>query len=142
MRAGIRGLAAVPDPEPQPDPDTATFTSTTRDAGPRRVEEVRLTRASEAAPDSCDDQVARLRLGVWIELARGGRSAARKRLSWSSPITGVLLFVGLAPDAIGVAITPEALAEKLRRGEARVLDSSPLVDRALLAIAARPSPQG
>ena len=142
MRAGIRGLAAVPDPEPRPDTDTATFTSTTRDAGPHRVEEVRLARACAAARDMQDEQVARLRLGAWIELERGGRAPARKRLSWSSPITGTLLFVGLAPSAIAVAISPEALAEKLRRREARVLESNPLVERALLAIATRPAPQG
>lgn len=142
MRAGIRGLAAVPDPEPRPDTDTATFTSTTRDAGPHRVEEVRLARACAVARDMQDEQVARLRLGAWIELERGGRAPARKRLSWSSPITGTLLFVGLAPSAIAVAISPEALAEKLRRREARVLESNPLVERALLAIATRPAPQG
>jgi hypothetical protein len=142
MRAGIRGLAALPDPEPRPDPEMPTFHSTTRDAGARRWEEVGLARASEAAPDAHDGLVARLRLGAWMELARGGRAAARKRLSWSSPITGALLFVGLAPTAIGVAISPEALAEKLRRGEARVLDSTALVERALVAIATRPAPQG
>ena len=53
-----------------------------------------------------------------------------------------MLFVGLSPAAIGVAISPEALAEKLRRHEARVMDSSALVERALLAIATRPAPQG
>jgi hypothetical protein len=140
MRAGIRGLAAVPDPEPRLDPETPTFATATHDVGARRVEEVRLSRVSEAAPDLHDELVARMRLGTWIELARGARAPARKRLSWSSPITGALLLVGLAPTAIGVAISPEALAAKLRRHEARVLDSSPLVERTLLAIATRPAP--
>jgi hypothetical protein len=86
--------------------------------------------------------VARLRIGAWVELARGARAAARKRLAWASPISGALLFVGLAPGSIGVAIQPQALAEKLRRGEARLLDGAPLVERTLLALAVRPAPQG
>jgi hypothetical protein len=143
MKAGIRGLAAVPDPEPQPPAHTPTFAMATHDAGPHRFEEVRLTRGADAAPDMYDEAVARLRLGAWIELARGGRAAARKRLSWSSPITGALLLVGLAPTAIAVAISPEALAEKLRLREARALDSTALVERSLLAIATSgAAPQG
>lgn len=140
MKAGMRGLAAVPDPEPRPDPEGPVFAITTHDAGARRFEEVRLARMRDSKPDVHDELVARLRLGAWIELARGGR--ARKRLAWSSPISGALLLVGLAPNAIGVAIGPEALAEKLRRGEARVLDSRTLVERAVLALATGTPPQG
>jgi hypothetical protein len=142
MKAGMRGLAVVPDPEPIPDPAGCAFAIATHEAGPRRFEEVRLARARNAPPDAHDELVARLRLGSWLGLERGGRAAVRKRLAWSSPITGGLLLVGLAPTATGVAISPEALAEKLRRGEASVLDARPLVERALLALAAGTPTQG
>ena len=140
MKAGLRGLALVPGGEPEPEAQSTAFEASTHEAGPHRIEEIRLVRAGRAPADMQDDAVARLRIGAWIELARGGRAPARKRLAWSSPITGSLLFVGLSPTSIGVAITPEALAEKLRRGEACLLDATPLVDRAMLAIASRATP--
>ncbi|HEX5129342.1 MAG TPA: DUF1631 family protein, partial [Usitatibacter sp.] len=140
MKAGMRGLALVPGAEPQPGAEPPAFAASTHEAGARRVEEIRLLHATQAHGDLHDDAVARLRIGAWIELDRGGRAGARKRLAWSSPITGSLLFVGLSPASIGIAISPEALAEKLRRGEANVIDATALVDRAMLAIASRPSP--
>lgn len=142
MKAGMRGLAVLPDPEPKPDPHGPAFAIASHEAGGRRFEEVRLARAKDASPDASDELVARLRLGSWIAMERGGRAAVRKRLAWASPITGGLLLVGLAPGATGVAISPQALAEKLRRGEAHALDPRPLVDRALLALATGAPPQG
>jgi hypothetical protein len=142
MKAGLRGLALVPAAAVEPAAQSRAFAAATFDAGARRVEEIRLLNAGDAPADAHDDVVARLRIGAWVELARGGRAAARKRLAWASPITGALLLVGLSPASIGVAISPEALAEKLRRGEARLVDATPLVDRSMLAIASRPEPQG
>jgi hypothetical protein len=142
MKAGLRGLALVPEGEPPRGAQAPELAATTFDAGTRRVEEIRLVSAKEAPGDAHDDAVVRLRLGAWIDLARGARAPARKRLAWSSPITGALLLVGLAPTSIGVSISPDALAEKLRRGDAHILDATPLVDRAMLALAARPAPQG
>lgn len=141
MKAGQRGLMLVPEPAAE-GPQPTTFAAETFGAGARRVEEIRLAAAPTEAPDSHDEAVARLRTGAWIEIQRGGRTAVSKRLVWSSPITGALLFTGLAPGSIGVSILPSALAEKLRGGDARILDTSPLVERLLLALAARPAPQG
>src|SRR5688572_27987949 len=141
MKAGQRGLVLVPEAGPA-EPRSSAFAAETYDAGARRVEEIRLATAPTAAPDSHDEAVARLRTGAWIEIQRGARMGACKRLVWSSPITGALLFAGLAPASIGVSILPSALAEKMRSAEARILDTSPLVERLLLALAAAPKPQG
>jgi hypothetical protein len=141
MKAGQRGLVLVPEAAPADAPHNA-FSAETFDAGTRRVEEIRYTAAAGAVPDGYDEAVARLRAGAWIEMQRGARAAACKRLVWSSPITGALLFAGLAPGSIGVSIMPAALAEKMRGGEARLLDATPLVERMLLALAAAPRPQG
>ena len=92
--------------------------------------------------DNDAEIVVRLRLGAWIEIERGARVPARKRLAWASPLTGSFLLVGLAAESIGLAITPDALAEKLRREEARVLNGSPLVERTLASLVTRLSPQG
>jgi hypothetical protein len=128
-------------PEPAADAaTTATFTRTTVAVGARRVEDVRLATASHAEPDQADEAVARMRIGSWIELERGARAAARKRLSWSSPMSGVLLFIGIGRESTGIAITPEALAEQLRRAEARIVDDAPLTERALTAMLARQAP--
>jgi hypothetical protein len=142
MKVGMRGLMLVPDPLASTAPAPGTLTAETFDAGARRVEEIRVAVAHDVPPDACDEAVARLRNGAWIELARGGRNAACKRLVWSSPITGALLFVGMAPGSIGVAISPAALAAKVRRAEARILDGTGMVERTLLALAARTPPQG
>jgi hypothetical protein len=141
MKSGLRGLMLVPDRESGTPQAAATFTTVTFDAGPRRVESIRLAAAGQAA-DRPDEIVLRMRIGAWIEMERGARVAARKRLAWMSPLTGVFLFVGLAPESIGVAITPEALAEKFRRGEARLLDAASLVERTLASLVVRLAPQG
>jgi hypothetical protein len=84
--------------------------------------------------------VMRLRLGAWVELERGARAAARKRLAWMSPVTGAFLFTGMSPTSMAVTISPEALAEQMRRGEARVVDEAPLVERLLATLVARVVP--
>jgi hypothetical protein len=55
----------------------------------------------------------------------------RARLTWISPQKGVYLFTNALGVGNAISISPEALAEQLRRGEARLLDSAPLVDRAV-----------
>jgi hypothetical protein len=142
MKAGLRGLMLVADSEASTPEAVATFASASFDAGARRVESIRLAAARSDALDRADEAVLRMQSGAWIELERGGRVAARKRLAWVSPLTGTLLFVGHTAEAIGVAITPDALAEKVRRGEARVLDGSSLVERTLAALVTRLAPQG
>jgi hypothetical protein len=67
----------------------------------------------------------------WVEFSQGEqRPPLRARLTWISPAKGVYLFTNPHGEA-AVSITPEALAEQMRCGEARLIDDSPLVDRAV-----------
>ena len=55
----------------------------------------------------------------------------RARLTWISPNKGVYLFTNSYATNAAVSITPEALAEQMRVGEARIIDDAPLVERAV-----------
>jgi hypothetical protein len=142
MRAGLRGLSLVPDPAGGVQPAAPSLLRSTFTVGERRVEDVRLASSASVPADAPDEAVARLRVGSWVDLERGARAAARKRLAWCSPITGACLFVGTSPESAGVAITLDALAELVRRGEARIVDDAPLVERTLAALVTRLPPQG
>lgn len=138
VKTGLRGMVDIPlEPEPafRPRPPYARVTF---NVGDLRAEEIRLAGAEDsAAMLRPSDWLAELTLGTWIELERGGRNAARKRLAWVSPATGTCLFVGMAQGSMAVAMSPAALAEQLHRGEARVVDPSPLVERTMGAVLAR-----
>ena len=68
--------------------------------------------------------------GTWVEFASGA-GAKRARLTWISPNKGVYLFTNPLSGTAAVSISPEALAEQMRLGEARMLDDAPLTDRAV-----------
>lgn len=72
---------------------------------------------------------------TWVEFRREGGQLLRARLTWISPAKGVYLFTNSEASA-AISITPEALAEQMRRGEARIVDDAPLVDRAVDAMLA------
>jgi hypothetical protein len=72
-----------------------------------------------------------LERGTWVEFRNGESVPARARLTWISPAKGVYLFTNQIGTGNAISISPEALAEQLRRGEARLLDSAPLVGRAV-----------
>jgi hypothetical protein len=139
MKVGMRGIAAVPDAPGEP-AEAISFARETFAVGDQRVEEVRLGGTSEGAARAAAEAAPRLHPGSWIELERGARNAARKRLAWVSPVTGLFLFVGVSPGSMAVAISPAALAELQRRGEARAIDLTPLVDRILTVLLARFAP--
>lgn len=67
---------------------------------------------------------------TWVEFRREEAPALRARLTWISPNKGVYLFTNSTARA-AISVSPEALAEQMRRGEARIVDDSPLVDRAV-----------
>jgi hypothetical protein len=141
VKAGLRGMAEVPDAVAFDPTETPVLARATFAIGDQRVEEIRLTGADESASQAAAATLGtRVRVGAWIELERGARAPARKRLAWVSPATGACLLVGLAPGSMAIAITPAALAEMLRRGEARVVDDAPLVERTLAAMLAELAP--
>lgn len=136
VKAGIRGLAALPEtriPEPVQDP---AIERAMVPAGNIQVEEIRLRTPRGAS--SARNVFTRtgiwtnLQRGTWVEFAQsGGAPDARARLTWISPNKGVYLFTNpLAPNA-AVSISPEALAEQMRLGEAKIIDDASIVDRAV-----------
>lgn len=137
VKSGLRGMAAVPDAVAFDPTEAPTLARSTFSAGDLRVEEIRLAGLDESAVQAAGPGAgSRLRVGCWVELERGARSPARKRLAWVSPATGACLLVGISPGAMAISITPAALAEQLRRGEARIVDDAPLVERTLAAMLA------
>ena len=71
-----------------------------------------------------------LERGTWVEFVRDSGERIRAKLSWISPLKGVYLFTN--PGAPGaLSVTPDALQRQLKRGDARILEESSLVDRAV-----------
>lgn len=134
IKAGLRGLAAVPDVPPPPPP--AAPVAIEREIVPAdgvQVEEIRL-RVPKGHVRNVFTRTGvwtNVPRGTWVEFGRVGGDTTRARLTWISPNKGVYLFTNPASKHRAVSISPEALAEQMRLGEARILDDAPLVDRAV-----------
>ena len=137
VKAGLRGLAALPETRPPAPKKDASIEREVIPAGDIQVEEIRLRAAPGA--DAVRNVFTRtgiwtnLRRGTWVEFTDGeSRTAAtRARLTWISPNKGVYLFTNPYSAKSAVSISPEALAEQMRLGNARVIDDAPLVERAV-----------
>jgi hypothetical protein len=133
VKAGLRGLAALPDVPPPPAALEPTIERQLLPAGDLQVEEIRLRTPRGGAVRNVFTRTGiwtNLQRGTWVEFS-GDEGAARARLTWISPNKGVYLFTNPSSGANAVSISPEALAEQMRRGEARMLDDAPLVERAV-----------
>ena len=137
VKAGLRGLAAVPE-QPAPEKKAPQRPSIAREmvpAGDIQVEEIRLR--SPKGTLAVRNVFTRtgiwtnLQRGTWVEFARAEGVATRARLTWISPNKGVYLFTNPLSTTAAVSISPEALAEQMRVGEARIIDDASLVDRAV-----------
>ena len=85
-----------------------------------------LAKPSAAAPDA----TTALRRGAWVEFVRGGQQFTRAKLSWISPLNGVYLFTNpAATEALSIA--PEALQAQIKNGDARLIEESSMIDRAV-----------
>jgi hypothetical protein len=139
VRAGLRGMAVVPEfPSAPPAFEEACLEREVLESGDVRVEEIRFSTPPGAAPRG-----ALARTGAWLQVQRGtwiefhgeGRSS-RARLAWVSSAKSAYLFTNPLTGDTALSVSPEALAEQMRRGEARVLDDAPLVGRAMDAMVA------
>jgi Protein of unknown function (DUF1631) len=133
IKSGLRGLAALPEvPTPVVLPETPSIERELVPAGEIRVEEIRL-RAQKGAVRNVFTRTGiwtNLQRGTWVEFG-GASGTQRARLTWISPNKGVYLFTNPLSPGAAVSISPEALAEQMRLGEARMLDDAPLMDRAV-----------
>jgi len=143
VKAGLKGTA-LPDrlrarSEAAPEPQGPSLERETVPAGDIQVEEIRLRTPRGSAPA----RNVFTRTGIWthvqrytwVEFRREGAAPLRARLTWISPAKGVYLFTNSTASA-AISVSPEALAEQMRRGEARIVDDAPLVDRAVDAVMA------
>lgn len=136
VKAGLRGMALVPEAPPPPPPiEPVSIESEVIPAGDIRVEEIRLktSRGSQVRNVFTRTGIwTNLQRGTWVEFTRPSHEPVRARLTWISPNKGVYLFTNPTSDASAMSISPEALAEQMRLGQARVLgDGAMLVDRAV-----------
>jgi len=137
VKAGLRGLGALPShPEPEPDfPAAPSIERSVVPAGDLQVEEIRLkTPRVKGAVRNVFTRTGiwtNLERGTWVEFRNGDSVPVRARLTWISPPNGVFLLTKRIRTGNAISMSPEALAEQLRRGEARLLDSAPLVGRAV-----------
>ena len=100
-----------------------------------KLEEFRTTNSRwevepDADADDYDLMVKRLKRGNWIEFEQEDGSQSRVKLAWVSPLKGVYLFTNRLGER-AVSITPAGLAEKLRIGNAQIIDDLALVDSAV-----------
>ena len=72
-----------------------------------------------------------LQRGTWVQFSRADAPTMRARLTWISPNKGVYLFTNPLSPKAAVSISPEALAEQMRLGEAKIIDDASIVDRAV-----------
>ncbi|HET6264055.1 MAG TPA: DUF1631 domain-containing protein [Usitatibacter sp.] len=134
VKAGMRGLAVLPDASGAPRAEGFSLERAVVPAGDIQVEEIRLRGPRGGAVLNVFTRTGiwtNLARGTWVELADGKGGAWRARLTWISPNKGVYLFTNPASGRRALSISPEALAEKMRLGEARVIDATPLVGRAV-----------
>ncbi len=87
--------------------------------------------ADKGAADRVDETTQReFKRGTWVEFLHEGGKKIRAKLSWVSPLKGVYLFTNPgATEALSIA--PDALHSQLRKGTARVIEESSMIDRAV-----------
>ena len=145
VRSGLRGMGMVPEPaapiEVPAQPELARFVVP---AGDLHVEEIRLRTPRGSAPArnvfTRTGVWTNLQRGTWVEFSGAGALSMRARLTWISPAKGVYLFTNPLSASNAVSISPDALAEHLRLGLARIIDDAPLLDRAVDSMLAKLRP--
>lgn len=124
------------------------------EAGDFEVEEVTLVDEGAApaapapAPADAEDEhtklVAGLKRGAWLEFTSADNDQVRARLSWINSATDVFMFTDRNGHKFADR-TRNGLVAEFRRGTARIVEETPLLDRAFtrlldgLAGAARPA---
>lgn len=98
---------------------------------PEKVQQAKIDIELAAAPDDPFHEIAlSMERGMWIEMQDDVGKLKLAKLSWVSPQRTTLLFTTRQGHK-AASLTPVQLAEWFREDRARVLDSEPVVDRAL-----------
>lgn len=110
-------------------PADEKLTSQAVENGDLLLENISVSPAADL-PAEAARRAEELQRGDWVEFARGDEAPLRYRLSWISPLRGILLFTNpQTPKAI--AVSPSALAVQIQRGEASVVRAEPVFERAV-----------
>lgn len=99
------------------------------------LEEITLSDVSwlaggEPEADEYEAKIKRLKRGSWIEYQQDDGSTIRAKLAWISPLKGIYLFTNRLGER-AMSINAEGLINKLREGRLHILDTAPLIDRAV-----------
>ncbi len=91
---------------------------------------------TETASRKFLDFVDGLEAGNWLEFTAANGSKTRARLAWKSPDSGRYLFTDLAGAKV-VDATHHSLALEIQRGNVKVIEGEPLVDRVMSNVTER-----
>lgn len=80
--------------------------------------------------DDFDRMAKQMRKGCWVEFILDDGNRLRVKLTWMSPMKGVMLFTE-RDGSNAVKISPRSLANRFRAGTALVLGDASLVERAV-----------
>lgn len=86
--------------------------------------------SDDAASFDLDQPMPALKRGAWLEFIQAGGSKIRAKLTWVSPLKGVYLFTNPGASE-ALSITPDVLEAQFKRGLARLIEESSLIDRAV-----------
>ncbi len=86
--------------------------------------------SADAASFDLDQPMPVLKRGAWLEFIQAGGSKIRAKLTWVSPLKGVYLFTNPGASE-ALSITPDVLEAQFKRGLARLIEESSLIDRAV-----------
>jgi Protein of unknown function (DUF1631) len=89
----------------------------------------RMEAADEPSLD-LDQPMPALKRGAWLEFIQAGGNKIRAKLTWVSPLKGVYLFTNPGASE-ALSITPDVLEAQFKRGLARLIEESSLIDRAV-----------
>jgi hypothetical protein len=134
IRAHGRTASANDDEEPDNAPleDVTEVTSFNDDSTSSKIAETEKD-AVPVIDDQFMEQALQIKPGTWVEFKNVEGLPRRVKFSWISPITGSYLFTdrqGLKSANLEIA----ELAHQLRNTRARIIDSAPLLDRAVSTV--------
>lgn len=116
----LREISAMPDP--QVDSEEIVIGDV--------IGQDQLSLEGSADEGHTEKLVRQLKRGTWIEFTLDDKSTLRAKLAWVSPLRGTYLFTNRLGER-AVSINAAGLAQKLKDGNAKIVDSVALIDRAV-----------